>query len=633
MAARVLPSSLLVAAAVAVAALMAMAVAAADSTSDNIQPLSTLRLQATQVEMDSGAVIHASPDVLGKNGEDSAWVTVNFTAPAPSAGHWVALFSPADFGLSVGAGAGTNAAAGGEGPAAGLPTAPIKYMFANISPSFMSSGSGNMSFLVINQRSDYAFGLFSGGKDNPKLIAISNKISFANPKAPVYPRLSLGKEWNEMAVTWTSGYNINEAYPFVEWKMKGEESPKRAPAGTLTYTRRHLCGKPANAEGYRDPGFIHTAFLKNLWPNREYSYQIGHELPDGTVVRGKSSTFRAPPFPGQDSLQRVVVFGDMGLGQRDGTNELAGFQPGAQVTTDRLIKDLPNYDAVFHIGDLSYANGFLAQWDQFTAQIEPIASRVPYMVASGNHERTFHDTGGFYTGNDSRGECGVPAETYFYVPAENRGKFWYAADHGMFRFCVGDTEHDWRPGSEQHAFLERCFASADRKHQPWLVFAAHRPLGYSSNDFYAAEGSFAEPMGRALQGLWQKHRVDLAVYGHVHNYERTCPVYENTCMDGRSKDDGKGSYSGTMGGTIHVVAGTGGAKLRDYSAGPWPQWSVARDKSFGYVKLTASDHSSLRVEFIHSDDGAAHDAFNITRDYKDVLACTVDSCAPHSMAS
>ncbi|OEL12549.1 putative inactive purple acid phosphatase 27 [Dichanthelium oligosanthes] len=521
MGARVLPSSLHMAAVVVVAALTMVATAAAavaveDSTTDNIQPLSTLKMQAAQVAMDSGAVIHASPDVLGKNGEDSAWVTVNFTAPAPSAGHWVALFSPADFGLSVGGGARTNAAAGEEGPEAGLPTAPIKYMFANISPSFMSSGSGdmssssgnlssgsgNMSFLVINQRSDYAFGLFSGGKDNPKLIAVSNKISFANPKAPVFPRLSQGKEWNEMAVTWTSGYNINEAYPFVEWKMKGGESSKRTPAGTLTYTRSHLCGAS------------------------------------------------------------------------DGTNELAGFQPGAQGTTDRLIKDLPNYDAVFHIGDLSYANGFLAQWDQFTAQIEPIASKVPYMVASGNHERTYHDTGVFYNGNDSRGECGVPAETYFYAPAENRGKFRYAADYGMFRFCVGDTEHDWRPASEQHAFLDRCFASADRKHQPWLVFAAHRPLGYSSNDYYATEGSFSEPMGRTLQGLWQKHRVDLAIYGHVHNYERTCPVYENTCMDG-NKD--KGSYSGT----IHVVAGTGGAKLRDYSAGPWPQWSVVRDKSFG----------------------------------------------------
>lgn len=86
------------------------------------------------------------------------------------------------------------------------------------------------------------------------------------------------------------------------------------------------------------------------------------------------------------------------------------------------------------------------------------------MVASGNHEKTFQDTGDFYNGNDSHGECGVPAETYFYVPSENRGKFWYAADYGMFRFCVGDTEYDWRPGSEQYAFLERCFAAADRKH-------------------------------------------------------------------------------------------------------------------------------------------------------------------------
>jgi hypothetical protein len=28
-------------------------------------------------------------------------------------------------------------------------------------------------------------------------------------------------------------------------------------------------GNPARGQGYRDPGFIHTAFLKDLWPNRE----------------------------------------------------------------------------------------------------------------------------------------------------------------------------------------------------------------------------------------------------------------------------------------------------------------------------------------------------------------------------
>ena len=136
-----------------------------------------------------------------------------------------------------------SARVAGEGDApAGLPVAPIKYKLGNCEPDFLRTGGGNTSFLLINQRSDYAFGLFSGGKDKPKLLAISNKISFANPKAPVFPRLSQGKQWNEMAVTWTSGYNIGEAYPFVEWRMKGEETSKRTPAGTLTFTRGHLCG-------------------------------------------------------------------------------------------------------------------------------------------------------------------------------------------------------------------------------------------------------------------------------------------------------------------------------------------------------------------------------------------------------
>ena len=44
-------------------------------------------------------------------------------------------------------------------------------------------------------------------------------------------------------------------------------------------------------------------------------------------------------------------------------------------------------DSVFHIGDISYATGFLVEWDFFLNLIAPIASRVPYMTAIGNHER------------------------------------------------------------------------------------------------------------------------------------------------------------------------------------------------------------------------------------------------------
>lgn len=107
-----------------------------------------------------------------------------------------------------------------------------------------------------------------------------------------------------MSVTWTSGYNIGEAVPFVEWSGKGIPS-RRSPAGTLTFTRNSMCGMrlwnngslhssgcwiwnlttqlnagaPARTVGWRDPGFFHTAFLKHLWPNLKYMHCLEIEFP------------------------------------------------------------------------------------------------------------------------------------------------------------------------------------------------------------------------------------------------------------------------------------------------------------------------------------------------------------------
>lgn len=44
-----------------------------------------------------------------------------------------------------------------------------------------------------------------------------------------------------MTVTWTSGYDINEAYPFVEWGIKWNR-PVRSAAGTVTFDRESICG-------------------------------------------------------------------------------------------------------------------------------------------------------------------------------------------------------------------------------------------------------------------------------------------------------------------------------------------------------------------------------------------------------
>ncbi|ESQ54827.1 hypothetical protein EUTSA_v10024691mg [Eutrema salsugineum] len=585
------------------------------------QPLAQINVYQTSLALDSSVAIHASPQVLGLKGEDTEWVEVAISNPKPTSDDWVGVFSPAKFDSS------TCWPTNGKERSPYMCSSPIKYMYAKNDPEYTKSGKVIFKFQIINQRADVSFALFSGGLGNPKLLAVSNPVAFVNPKAPVYPRLALTKNWDEMTVTWTSGYNINEAVPFIEWSSKGLPS-RRSPAGTITFNRNSMCGDPARGVGWRDPGFFHTAFLKELWPNREYTYRLGHELVNGSTIWSKNYTFVSSPFTGQDSLQRVIIFGDMGKGERDGTNEYNDYQPGSLNTTDQLIKDLKNIDIVFHIGDLTYSNGYISQWDQFTAQVEPIASKVPYMIASGNHERDWPDTGSFYAGKDSGGECGVPAETMFYFPAENRAKFWYSADYGMFRFCVADSEHDWREGTEQYQFIERCLASVDRKTQPWLIFIAHRVLGYSTNDWYGQEGTFEEPMGReSLQKLWQKYKVDLAFYGHVHNYERTCPIYESQCVN-----NDKDHYSGTFQGTIHVVVGGAGSHLSPFSS-LTPKWSLVRDYDYGFVKLTATDHSSLLFEYKKSSNGQVHDSFNISRDYKDVLACIHDSCEPYTSAS
>ncbi|PWA66780.1 inactive purple acid phosphatase-like protein [Artemisia annua] len=127
---------------------------------------------------------------------------------------------------------------------------------------------------------------------------------------------------------------------------------------------------------------------------------------------------------------------------------------------------------------MSYANGYLSQWDQFTTQVECIALVKPYMVVR------------------------------------------YLTNYGMFHFCIADSEHDWREGSDQYKWIEKYLASVDKNKHPWMIFAAHHVLRYSSNSWYAQEGSFEEPMGREhLQKLWQKYKVDITFYGHVHNIQ------------------------------------------------------------------------------------------------------------------
>lgn len=85
-----------------------------------------------------------------------------------------------------------------------------------------------------------------------------------------------------------------------------------------------------------------------------------------------------------DWRPRLAVYGDMGTASDGGNARSLPF----------LIEEAEAgvYDAALHIGDFAYNmhdnNG--SRGDDFMNDIQPIASRVPYMTCPGNHEAAYN---------------------------------------------------------------------------------------------------------------------------------------------------------------------------------------------------------------------------------------------------
>eukprot|EP00456_Euglypha_rotunda_P032696 TRINITY_DN2533_c0_g1_i1.p1 TRINITY_DN2533_c0_g1~~TRINITY_DN2533_c0_g1_i1.p1 ORF type:complete len:314 (+),score=50.81 TRINITY_DN2533_c0_g1_i1:92-943(+) len=272
---------------------------------------------------------------------------------------------------------------------------------------------------------------------------------------------------------------------------------------------------------------------------------------------------------------------------------------------------------VLHIGDIAYAVSYGYLWEIYGTEIETVSSIVPYMVANGNHEYDhtgtggndpsgatgagFHPTWGNY-GDDSGGECSVPFFHRYHMPDNGNFLFWYSFDYGSVHFTTISTEHDFTVGSAQYNWMEADFAKVDRSATPWLIVNAHRPM-YSSEN-YPSDWEVAQNMQKQFEPLLQKYQVDLMLTGHYHAYERTCPVYNQTCCKAGDPC------------TVHIVAGMGGI---DLDGAGWfkSTWSNYHDEShFGYVRVTVNSSSSpktLFLEYVNDDDGKTLDSVTLTK--------------------
>ena len=237
-----------------------------------------------------------------------------------------------------------------------------------------ASGSGRMTFIAVRSTCDIEFRLFRDPSPYTQL-GVSNAVSWGPPQAAYQLRVAYGAPpQTAMAVSWTS------AAPDAAWLLVGAApggpytlNVSAAPA--VTYAAKECCQAPATTEGagaWTPPGFFHHASVAGLAPNTRY-----FAVPVQAGVAGDEISFKTAKALAADAAVSFVAYGDMAVSAAPGAVETS-------LRVSALLDNSPDIDFLVHVGDLGYAEGNVAIWDEWMSYIEPIASRLPYHVSIGN---------------------------------------------------------------------------------------------------------------------------------------------------------------------------------------------------------------------------------------------------------
>jgi calcineurin-like phosphoesterase family protein len=235
-------------------------------------------------------------------------------------------------------------------------------------------------------------------------------------------------------------------------------------------------------------------------------------------------------------------------------------------TVDNIIDKDP--ELVLALGDLSY-NGKAKCWLKL---IEPFADKTK--IVMGNHEL----------------DSSKLTKTYMdYFGLE---KQYYSFNYQNVHFLALSTEITYEEDSQQYEFAIRDLEQISNDTSiDWIVAYYHRQV-YSSGGGPEDEDDFRE----VYHPLFDKYKVDLALQGHHHVYERTYPVtfnYDNEDEPFIRDLNDNNLYKNPQG-TIFITAGTGGAhdmelsKKESYSA-------MGIDGEFGIVNISVEDNGKALI--------------------------------------
>jgi hypothetical protein len=144
------------------------------------------------------------------------------------------------------------------------------------------------------------------------------------------------------------------------------------------------------------------------------------------------------------------------------------------------------------------------------------------------------------------------------------------------------------PGSPELLWLQKDLATVDRADTPWTFVVFHQP--YVNSNTAHSMSTEGEPMRVAVEEtIYKSGVVDLVLSGHVHAYERSCRVYNYTCIDDAP---------------YYITIGDGGNAegLASTWVQPQPVWSLFRQASYGHGELTVFNSSHALWQWRQNQD-------------------------------
>ena len=298
-----------------------------------------------------------------------------------------------------------------------------------------------------------------------------------------------------------------------------------------------------NPYAYYDSPIIHTTVLTGLVAGTTYYYQpAGADKVYSFTMIQAANTY---PF-------KAALVADLGT--------------TAVSAMSVAILAAMKANVVIFTGDLSYADGWTPIWDVFGLMIEPLAAAVPMLSVGGNHELGGTENWQSYAARYPTNPQDSASPNFCYHGRE-------VGPMNIISLCsygaANNAGLNTGANSLQFQWLTNYLKTVDRTRTPWLMVQVHAPL-YCTNTGHYMEG---EIFRRQYEPLLYKYGVDIVMNGHVHAYERSFPVYNNTVNPC---------------GITHLVLGDGGNYENAYV--PWNvparPWSAFREASFGVASLT-----------------------------------------------